>query len=488
MDTELPYIIEYSKSSRASCKICKNKIEKDCLRMGVMVQSTQFDGKFPVWHHSDCFFKDKDKKVKTTADIANFDNIRWEDQKKIKDQMDENAANNPEGATENSEFLIEYAKSSRSSCRDCGEKIKKGDVRIAKIDTKSTDAQRYGPILGWRHADCFVKNRQDLGFTEDAEMLPGFKTLSDGDKEVIREKLQSVGGKRKNENDETSNSAKKSKKSDNEDDEALEAQNKLLYDMRDKLKANLSRKDMVTLLEHNNHHVPTGESNILDQLSDCLIFGALKLCPECKNSRPYYKFDGYHCSGDVTEWAKCQYVTTSPEREEFKIPETLREKYKFLQDYKYEKRERLFPSHIERSSERSNKGLPLEKFRIAVRGQFRVPKEFISKQVKELGGIICENFDNSVSLCISTTEEVAKGSNMIAKARTANIHVVSYDFLEAVKKGTSPAQAIKENLISSWGDDPLLKFSEEGDSIAEKDSDSVDDHQTEDKDVDSGSG
>lgn len=38
MNTDLPYIVEYAKSSRASCKTCKENIGKDCLRMGVMVQ------------------------------------------------------------------------------------------------------------------------------------------------------------------------------------------------------------------------------------------------------------------------------------------------------------------------------------------------------------------------------------------------------------------------------------------------------------------
>lgn len=38
MNTDLPYIVEYAKSSRASCKTCKENIGKDSLRMGIMVQ------------------------------------------------------------------------------------------------------------------------------------------------------------------------------------------------------------------------------------------------------------------------------------------------------------------------------------------------------------------------------------------------------------------------------------------------------------------
>lgn len=35
---DLPFVAEYAKSGRASCKICKQKIGEGSLRMGVMVQ------------------------------------------------------------------------------------------------------------------------------------------------------------------------------------------------------------------------------------------------------------------------------------------------------------------------------------------------------------------------------------------------------------------------------------------------------------------
>lgn len=38
MADALPYLAEYSKSNRAACKKCKEKIEKDVLRLAVVVQ------------------------------------------------------------------------------------------------------------------------------------------------------------------------------------------------------------------------------------------------------------------------------------------------------------------------------------------------------------------------------------------------------------------------------------------------------------------
>ena len=52
----------------------------------------------------------------------------------------------------------------------------------------------YGPYPGWHHVDCFVKRRQDLEYFESAESLPGFKTLSKEDKEMLRSKLRKIEG------------------------------------------------------------------------------------------------------------------------------------------------------------------------------------------------------------------------------------------------------------------------------------------------------
>lgn len=43
-----PWKAEYAKSSRSSCKTCKTPIDKEVLRLGKMVQATQFDGFMPV--------------------------------------------------------------------------------------------------------------------------------------------------------------------------------------------------------------------------------------------------------------------------------------------------------------------------------------------------------------------------------------------------------------------------------------------------------
>ena len=47
------YVIEYSKSGRASCKRCKLKLEKDSLRVGKVVDMNGNESK--SWWHPECF-------------------------------------------------------------------------------------------------------------------------------------------------------------------------------------------------------------------------------------------------------------------------------------------------------------------------------------------------------------------------------------------------------------------------------------------------
>nr|KAG5690349.1 hypothetical protein BaRGS_001271 [Batillaria attramentaria] len=68
------------------------------------------------------------------------------------------------------DFTAEYAKSNRSTCRGCNEKIDKDEVRLSKKDYESQRAKMYGPQDMWHHVDCFVKERDELEF--DSDMNP----------------------------------------------------------------------------------------------------------------------------------------------------------------------------------------------------------------------------------------------------------------------------------------------------------------------------
>ena len=55
---ECGFRAEYAKSDRSTCKGCRSTINKDTLRLAIMVQSSNFDGK--VSHSND--FSSKNEK------------------------------------------------------------------------------------------------------------------------------------------------------------------------------------------------------------------------------------------------------------------------------------------------------------------------------------------------------------------------------------------------------------------------------------------
>jgi len=119
------------------------------------------------------------------------------------------------------------------------------------------------------------------------------------------------------------------------------------------------------------------------------------------------------------------------------------------------KRERQFPEASKPST--SQKSMPLDGINIFIIGKPKLPKD-ITKRIQELGGSVVSKIDSSVQLCISTKAEVEKKSKNITKASSLDIHIVSIDFLDAVKNGGALAHSVKENMIAEWGGDTILKF------------------------------
>lgn len=85
MEVELPFKTEYAKSGRASCKGCKETIPQGSVRIAAMVQSAFHDGKQANWFHESCFFKKQ--RPGSVGDIANYENLRLEDQKRLEKKI-----------------------------------------------------------------------------------------------------------------------------------------------------------------------------------------------------------------------------------------------------------------------------------------------------------------------------------------------------------------------------------------------------------------
>lgn len=109
----------------------------------------------------------------------------------------------------------------------------------------------------------------------------------------------------------------------------------------------MSNDDIKQLLEDNEQKVTRGgRDDLVTILADCLCFGALEPCQECKGQLVYSSLY-YYCTGNQTEWTKCTYKTQEPKYKELKINDDFMDKFPFLQQYKYTERKRIFNKEID---------------------------------------------------------------------------------------------------------------------------------------------
>ncbi|XP_033730954.1 poly [ADP-ribose] polymerase 1-like [Pecten maximus] len=376
------------------------------------------------------------------------------------------------GGDTSGDYETEYAKSGRSGCRGCGDKIAQGAVRIAIKDFESERAKLYGPQNLWYHVDCFVADREDLEFTKDKnpDKIKGFNRLKKEDQQELLTKLGKGEKSKKRKGDAKADTGgKKAKKEESEEEKILREQSQLIWKYRDLLTKSVSNNAMKVMLQLNGQELPTGESRLLDACTDAMVFGALEKCPECKKGQLVYSAVGYKCTGNMTEWTKCMYITKTPKRKNFKVPKDYYD-VPFLKNFKFQKRERAFSSAAVVSSldgsldtvdsgagpsSSSSQSLEGMKF---VLGKTEKPKEEISREITKLGGFIVNKMASDVAACISTKKEVDKKSKVIKDAEKADIHVVDEGFLDSVQKGGALLM-IQTHSIASWGADPTLRVS-----------------------------
>eukprot|EP01018_Ginkgo_biloba_P034176 Gb_33067 [translate_table: standard] len=84
-------------------------------------------------------------------------------------------------------WKVEYAKSSRASCKTCNKSIDKDKLRIAKM-VPATQFDGFMPI--WNHAECILKKRGQFRIVDDVE---GIDTLRWEDQQKIKKYVEGNG-------------------------------------------------------------------------------------------------------------------------------------------------------------------------------------------------------------------------------------------------------------------------------------------------------
>ncbi|XP_055386145.1 poly [ADP-ribose] polymerase [Condylostylus longicornis] len=487
-EKDLPFKIEYAKTGRASCKGCKTGIGQGSLRLAVMVQSWKFDGKQPNWYHEHCFFNKQ--RPGSEGDIANFNNIKLADQKRIREKISElggaavvmpkSGKGKKRSAAEIAalkDFGVEYSKSSRATCRGCEQIITKGDVRIQKTVFDTEVGAKYGGQPLWHHVDCFVQCRNDLGYFESGEFLPGFGNLSKEDQKLVKEKLKKV----KQEEIPEVKKAKlepKDEAADAEFEKNLEKQQKIYDKYYEVVTKVMTKNDCLDLLAYNSQEpVANDTGKLFNQVADMLAFGALKPCTVCNSGQLHFNKTGYLCNGNLTEWTKCATFVKEPEKLQCKIPDHIKEKYKKLQKYKEKPTIRLVkyvaPSaatlvKLAKKEEDLSTGPkvkrerpPLYNFKVAIHG-LKDEEDKIKKLVEKLGGSITKSINEKTTIIISEEKEVEKMGKKMLKAKELGIHIVPVEYLHIVKEdNTGAISFISSKTLCDWGTDPSPRLAHE---------------------------
>ncbi|XP_060180948.1 poly [ADP-ribose] polymerase 1 [Lycium barbarum] len=468
-----PWKAEYAKSSRSSCKTCKSPISKEVFRLGKMVQATQFDGFMPMWHHASCILR-KAKQIKSLEDVEGVDQLRWEDQQKIREYVEGGGSSNTPTPAAAVECGIEVSPASRASCRHCNQKIVKGEVRISSKPEGSR-----AKSLAWHHAKCF----SEISSTTQLEKLSGWDSLSADDqaaalslfkssvstgnktepkKEPEWESTSKAGAKRKKASnnseklklakaeadvstgkkvlDRNTNNVKEEFVKASELESQLEAQSKALWALKDDLKKHVSTVELRQILEANDQESTGSELDLRDRCADGMLFGALPKCPLCSG---HLRYSGgmYRCHGYLSEWSKCSYTVTDIKRVKgkWKIPEETSNEYllKWFKTQKSKKAERILlpatPSKASASKaanglSQSSKSENLGDLKVALTGLSGDSRENWKRKIEEAGGQVHAKLKKDTG-CLVVIGTLDDQDPEIKRARRMKVPVVREDYL-----------------------------------------------------------
>lgn len=200
-------VAEYAKSGKSSCKKCSEKIDSKSLRLGLKSRDPRgYDSL--KWHHFNCFFSLDSIPASSAETFEGFSELKGSDQdklkqmvseedrtstkregdvdaesdkrdlKKLKTDEDEESVKEKKNAT-NEKIVAEYAKSGRSSCKKCSEKI---DSKSLRLGLSIWDPRGYENTK-WYHSDCFFPLDVNL---LSAESIEGFSQLKSNDQEKLK--------------------------------------------------------------------------------------------------------------------------------------------------------------------------------------------------------------------------------------------------------------------------------------------------------------
>jgi len=188
------YQAEYAKSDRSKCKQCSEPIKKDTPRLGKLVIAEKYDGEYFAWFHPSCFYAKFASENVKSGDIKKFSELKFDDQEKIKTLAGEESAAETAASEVNDDeddesyprsFIVEYARSGKSTCRKCHKCIENKGLRIGET---VENPEYHHSSTYWYHFDCY-KVHHTLTSTKE---LGSYSSISANDKKLVKEKIDNA--------------------------------------------------------------------------------------------------------------------------------------------------------------------------------------------------------------------------------------------------------------------------------------------------------
>jgi len=193
-EPQAPYVIEGARSSRAKCKTCRKTIDKGVLRLGVLIEGPYGIGY--LWHHLTCAAKrrldDVEEAYATEAwkaakeapeSVPSIEELR-----KVNEEAEEKRQSRPKLP------FGEVDPSGRAKCKQCGELMEKGSLRVV-LGREVEFGSQYRTMPIQVHPACVAAEleREDCA-TEAAGFAEAIRANSQGlTSEQIDTVLEAVG-------------------------------------------------------------------------------------------------------------------------------------------------------------------------------------------------------------------------------------------------------------------------------------------------------
>eukprot|EP01147_Barroeca_monosierra_P005117 gene5117-156_t len=414
--------MEYAPSSRAKCRKCEESIQKNELRLGVMMDpppELTFRARVPWWYHRRCFA-----------------------------------------------FALLAHKISLASLQP---ESFQGSKHI-----RQEDIEDIRKLFKQARKEAGITAQKPLGKRENVSHNNGEKNLV-GESSITP---QMQGSCRKTKHPKVQQSAKPETfvKAPSPEEQAFREQVTLIWKHKDHL-SKLTTTAMKNALAVNGCETHGGPQALLDRLVDGLLFGKLLPCKKCGDNRWRYTSSGYECQGHVDEWEPCALCTKNPPRGSWKLTDDIKILDSY-QKFKFKKCKRLFnpaareaAANMTYASQQLDKYLeskltdhidekkidskapkqaqtylvqdckPLHGLHIAVAGRISQTQQRIKHRIEKLGGSFYVGTIGSTVTCVLSSEsEVTKATNSkIKDALKFGVPIVSIDWLNDCEASSSCA-------------------------------------------------